>query len=107
MTYYVNRVNDYSDSRTEAIGLFTKTNWTGEGNFCGWYGIEYFNDTKLIAYYIIPNSSMYKPKGQEHIDEQVVNKYFKKIAIGSCYWTIEFQAENEEEAIKQFFNEDY
>ena len=50
---------------------------------------------------------MYSPKGHKHIEEKIVNEYHKKISIGSCIWTLILEADNDEEAIKKFFNEEF
>ena len=64
MIFYINEVHlSESDWEHECIGLFDKENWAGEGNFCGWYGAEYYKDTTLIAYGIqLGHSSIYNPK---------------------------------------------
>lgn len=106
MKYFVNKIY-YGSPEVETIGLFTDDNWSGEGSFCGWYGSEYYNDTTLLAYYTIPDTHMYSPKGHKHIEEKIVNEYYKKISIGSCMWTLILEADNDEEAIKKFFNEEF
>lgn len=105
--YYINQVSKFSSYDEMCIGLFTNNNWSGEGNFCGWYGAEYYNDTILLAFYIIDNPQIYRPKGSSHKVEKLYNEYFDKINIGSCYWESTLDAKNDEEAIKKFFNEDF
>ena len=52
--YYINRAyipkEELFQHRT-LIALFTDNNWSGEGNFNGWYSAEYYNDTNMIAFY--------------------------------------------------------
>lgn len=104
MTFYINQVHtDESDWNHEYIGLFDKENWIGEGNFCGWYGAEYYRETTLIAYGIqLGHSGIYNPKRPFNGGFEVVNKYYEKISIGSCYWTKTFEANSIEEAIEIF-----
>ena len=48
MTFYINKIHiEESDWEHECIGLFNETNWVGEGNFCGWYGVEFYTNTTL------------------------------------------------------------
>lgn len=109
MTFYINKVCiDVLDQRHECIGLFSDTNWVGEGNFCGWYGAEFYTKTTLIAYGIqLGHSSMYNPKRPFDGGFKVVNQYYDKIAIGSCYWTKQFTADSVEEAINIFKNQEW
>ena len=105
--YYVNEVTNLSSYKESCIGLFTNNSWTGEGNFCGWYGAEYYHNTILLAFYIIDNPHRYEPKGFPHKKEKLSGEYFDKICIGSGYWERILKAKDEEEAIKKFFNEDF
>ena len=109
MTFYINQIHtDESDWNHEYIGLFDKENWIGEGNFCGWYGAEYYRDTTLIAYGIqLGHSGIYNPKRPFNGGFKVVNKYYDKIGIGSCYWTKQFKADSIEEAIRIFKNQEW
>ena len=109
-TYYVNMVVNYTDYTKRCIGLFDSNHWTGEGNFCGWYGAEFYTDSKLLAYYIIevPGSSIYEPKGKSHLEEEWDHDItYEKIQIGSGYWEQKLYAENDEEAKHKFFREEY
>ena len=109
-TYYVNevRIAGVSDYDHTCIGLFSgEYHWHGEGNFCGWYGAEFYDDMTLVAYYVIENSSSYSPQGHVHIKEEIVNQPFDKIPIGSCYWTQELYAKDDQEAIGKFFHEGF
>ena len=107
MTFYINKVDtEESDWEHECIGLFSEANWIGEGNFCGWYGAEFYTNTTLIAYGIqLGHSNMYNPKRPFNGGFKVVNKYYDKIMIGSCYWTKQFKANSVEEAIRIFKNQ--
>ncbi len=109
MTFYINEVDtEESDWEHECIGLFSEANWIGEGNFCGWYGAEFYTNTTLIAYGIqLGHSNMYNPKRPFNGGFKVVNKYYDKIMIGSCYWTKQFKADSIEEAIRIFKNQEW
>lgn len=109
MTFYINKVDaEESDWEHECIGLFSEANWIGEGNFCGWYGAEFYTNTTLIAYGIqLGHSSMYNPKRPFNGGFKVVNKHYDKIMIGSCYWTKQFKADSVEEAIRIFKNQEW
>ena len=67
MKFYVNQVDIPKEDRTPIhidvpegkdirdidvryVGLFRGREWEGRGNFCGWYGGEYYKDTTLVAY---------------------------------------------------------
>ena len=109
MIFYINEVHiSESDWEHECIGLFDKENWAGEGNFCGWYGAEYYQDTTLIAYGIqLGHSSIYNPKRPFNGGFKVVYKHYDKIPIGSCYWTKSFNANSVEEAIEIFRKQEW
>jgi len=111
MKYYVNKLNEQSNNGKNAIGLFKFMHghkWSGEGNFCGWYGAEFYTNTTLIAYGIqLGHSNMYNPKRPFNGGFKVVNKYYDKIMIGSCYWTKQFKADSIEEAIRIFKNQEW
>lgn len=85
----------------EVVALFTENNHSGEGNFCGWYGVEFYNNTKMIAYYHnkkLPGRVSWEPT----TDMEIENKYYSKIRIGSCYWERVIQAESEDDALTKF-----
>lgn len=113
MKYSVNKIKIKESSWTKNyIGLFRGTpEYTGEGSFCGYYAVEYFNNAFLLAQYSresgIQSAKMYNPKGQPHAEESIVKKYIKKIPIGSGMWTKTFEAKDDEEAIRKFFAEEY
>ena len=111
MTFYVNCVyfpNDHLYHRY--IGLFDSNKWAGRGNFCGYYGAEYYLDTNLLAYGIQLNGAgtIYDPK--RPFDGGFfanVNKHFDEIKIGSEMWERKFDAANIEEAIKIFEKQEW
>lgn len=87
------------------IGLFTQSKTIGEGNFCGYYGAEYYLDTELLAYYQA-EGPIYQP---EKRISSVYGCYFKrkKMLIGSHMWTRVIEAETVEEAYKKFENAEW
>lgn len=99
------------DFNKEYIGLCKgECKFEGVGNFCGWYGMEFWKNCDLIAYYTIPSGAYFNPIGKCHIDEIIVNKHYDMLAIGSCFWTHKLIAaddESEENIIKRFFLEDF
>lgn len=108
--YRINEVHflngNYNKPGCCRIGLFSgECEWHGEGNFCGWYGAEFYLNATLLAYYEIENGYMYSPKGHKHLDEVVVEQHYDKIGMGSCYWEILMYAENDTEARSKFFAE--
>ena len=106
--YYINEVRlPESSWDIMCIGLFDNNSWDGEGNFCGWYGAEYYKNATLLAHYTIKNPHSYQPKGQNHLKNIIDNKFFKKVYIGSSYWEKILEAENDNIAIKKFFNEEF
>lgn len=110
-TYYINKVNlPESNWNCSIIGLFTNENWTGEGSFCGWYGVEYYNNTTLLAigYQKEKNigGKIYNPKNK-FTDTKIIKKEYDKIIIGSIIWTKKIYAENDEQAIKIFFEQSW
>ena len=113
MIYYINRVNKrfpgVDPYNQEIIGLFTNDNWYGAGNFCGWYGAEYYSDTTLLAYYVVDNEShsSIKFQGADHVKEVISGEYYSEICIGSIYMEYILEASNDEEAVRKFFKEDF
>lgn len=87
------------------IGLFTACEAKGEGNFCGYYGAEYYLNTELLAYYVA-EGGRYQP--EKRISE-VQSCYFRrqKILIGSHMWTLVIEAETLEEALEKFENAEW
>ena len=107
MTFYVNefRLDGVSDYTRRCIGLFDNNKWDGRGNFCGYYGAEYYLDTNLLAYGIqlLDGGRIYDPK--QPFDGgffRNVNKHFDEVMIGSGMWEKKIEAESVEEAITVF-----
>ena len=110
MKYKINEVSRLAlGAENTCIGLFSEdSKWDGRGNFCGWYGVELYTNATLLAYYEIDlKGGLHRQKGYKHLNEVVLNKKFEEIIIGSCYWEHILEAENDEEAIKKFFAEDF
>jgi hypothetical protein len=87
------------------IGLFRECKAKGEGNFCGYYGAEYYLDTELIAYYEA-EGGRYQPEkriGKTHI----CGYKFDKILIGSHMWTQVIEAKDDAEARDKFIRAEW
>jgi hypothetical protein len=87
------------------IGLFRECKAKGEGNFCGYYGAEYYLDTELIAYYEAEGGS-YQPEkriGKTHI----CGYKFDEFLIGSHMWTQVIEAEDDAEARDKFIRAEW
>lgn len=106
MTFYINEVCGIkeSDWYHRCIGLFTNNKFRGEGNFCGWYGIEYYLDTELLAYGIQLVEGCQPIKFKYPFDGGfcICKEYYDKIHIGSCMMEKTFEANSVEEAIDIF-----
>lgn len=105
MKFYVNEIHNIEDSDWDhqCIGLFTSNKWVGEGNFCGWYGIEYYLDTTLIAYGIQLKEGNRGYDPTDPFNEiKYVNQYYDKIMIRSIIGEESFEANDVEEALKIF-----
>lgn len=121
MKFYVNQVDIPKEDRTPIhidvpegkdirdidvryVGLFRGREWEGRGNFCGWYGGEYYKDTTLVAYGIqVVNRNalaMHGPFNGGFYDN--VNKHYDEIGIGSIYWEKVIEANSVEEAVEIF-----
>lgn len=106
MTFYVNEVElpESSWSR-QCVGLFDNNTWNGKGNFCGYYGAEFYLNTTLLAYGIQLRTGnlSYNPKAPfDGGFVENVNKHFDEIRIGSGMWEIKIEADTIEEAIQIF-----
>lgn len=110
MKFYVNEVCDerlheglkYGRS---VIGLFDQCETDGRGNFCGYYGREYYLDTKLYAYYEADCKVRYAPeKRTSGIVTLSHPIQYEEVAIGSHMWTMVIEAESVDEAIDLFKN---
>lgn len=104
-TFYVNKIAGRGDWNHQYIGLFTSNQWVGEGNFCGYYGAEFYLNTKLLSYGIQlkPGNLCYDPKAP--FDGGFIahaNENHLKIGIGSKYWEKRIEAYNQAEAIEIF-----
>lgn len=108
--FYVNEVHDgkltnglqYGQS---IIGLFRQCETDGRGNFCGYYGSEYYVETELYAYYVADCKGVYRPEAR--ISELVIcdpRIKYHEVRIGSHMWTKVIEARNVEEAIELFDN---
>ena len=112
MTFYINEVQikGISDWHHRCVGLFyfpNGYNIDGRGNFCGWYGAEYYLDCILVGYYVqtVDGGQPYDSKGYHHSNNTLVDKHYDEIQIGSGYWEEKVEFENPEVAILNFFEE--
>lgn len=110
-TYYVNEVKLAESSwDCDIIGLFTEENWTGEGSFCGWYSMEYYNNTTLLAIGYQEEKGIggkgYNPK-KKFTRTKILKKTLDQILIGSGLWSKSFCAENDEQAIEIFLKQEW
>lgn len=105
MKFYINKVQHKSDWTKQCIGLFTNNEWDAEGNFCGYYGAEYYLNTMLLAY------GVQKRSGGQIVDFKApfdggffenINEHYDKILIGSSMWEKCIEADSVEEALKIF-----
>ena len=105
MTFYVNEVNlPESDWNHRCIGLFDNNEWDGRGNFCGYYGAEYYLNTTLLVYGIqlIEGNRIYNPKAPFDGGIYESGEHFDEILIGSGMWEKKIEANSVEEAIDIF-----
>ncbi len=109
--YYVNMFYDKSMSdclSKQMIGLFGEHKWDGRGNFCGWYGAEFYLNTELYAHYFTEGGILYAP--EKRVSEVVIHNpavKYDEVMIGSCYWERYIDAETPEEAIDKFRDGDW
>lgn len=103
--YYINiahlKAERPDEVDQEVVALFTENNHSGEGNFCGWYASEFYNNTKMIAFYKnrkLLGQVSWEPKSEIEVE----NRFYPKIRIGSGYWEKIIQAESDDEALKHF-----
>lgn len=109
MKFYVNQIHDVSDDLgyehvypNMLIGLFDSCDSKGEGYFSGWYGAEYYLNTKLYAHYIAEGGG-YQP--QKRISNVIIEDqpiFYEKVIIGSQMWTYVIEAETIDIAIELF-----
>lgn len=90
MKYTINQVRD---NDTKYVALFAEHEFEGKGNFCGWYGAEFYTDARMIAFC----------KG-ERIPENIqnCNEVYREVQIWSCIVEQPFEANNDKEAIDKF-----
>lgn len=108
--FYVNEVHDriltnglsYGQS---IIGLFKQCSTEGRGNFCGYYGSEYYLNTVMYAYYVADCKGRYCPEAR--ISPITISPYgieYDEVAIGSHMWTNVIEADAVESAVELFKN---
>lgn len=105
MKFYVNMIGYPEDSldidktmnNAEYYGLFDSNDCDGIGNFCGWYSIEYYKNTNLLAYMI-----RYRNDSGKFAMVKEYNRHYDQIAIGSIYLQKVIEADSIEEAIEIF-----
>ena len=104
MKFYINEVQTKdSDWNHRCIGLFTNNEWNGAGNFCGWYAIEYYTNTTLLAYGIQNRSGGWTYNSLYPFDKiEYKNEYYNEIPIGSVIWEESFEAKDIDEALEIF-----
>lgn len=110
MKFYVNEISDYEvyrdlkfDRGQYIIGLFSQCNTEGRGDFCGYYGSEFYLNTKLYAYYMADCKGLYRP--EKRLSDVIALEQpidYREIGIGSHMWTNVIEADSVEEAIKLF-----
>ena len=106
MTFYVNVIYPKEHKyETQFVGLFTNNKWEGRGNFCGWYGAEFYLDTILLAYglhkgHVCPVDL--KAPFDGGVWPCPDDNYYDEIHIGSGYWEKKFEADSFEEAREIF-----
>lgn len=96
--YCINRAELKENQEINGIAgnvmcLFSEWSWEGKGNFCGWYGVEFYNNAKIIAYC----TGEKKPE-----NVFVYEKVFEQVIIWSAIVEQTFEAENDEVAIQIF-----
>lgn len=90
MKYTINQVRD---NDTTYVALFAEHGFEGKGNFCGWYGAEFYTDARMIAFC----------KGERTPENiQNCNKVYKEVQIWSCIVEQPLEANNDKEAIDKF-----
>ena len=70
--------------------------------------MEYYVDTCLLACFAVPQQNKSVVQFHGPISKLQKNKkHYDKLQIGSRYWTMKIEAENDEEAIKLFIQQVY
>ena len=85
------------ERNSKVILLFKRWRHIGVGNFCGYYGAEYFTDVDAI--YCINVS-----KDDIILANTEYRKHFKKIDISSIYHSQYITDSSDEDAINKFIN---
>lgn len=116
MKFYVNKINDSKLLKTlnhvtnayDRIGLFAQCDTDAEGNFCGYYSVEYYLKTVLYATYYAEGLTVYRPENRID-DVQVLSEPMplREVSISTHMWTKVIEAETVEEAIKKFENAEW
>lgn len=108
--FYVNEVHDKALTNglpygQSIIGLFKQCSTDGRGNFCGYYGSEYYIDTELYAYYVADCKGRYCPEARiSNITVCDPSIKYREVGIGSHMWTMVIEAETIYGAIDLFAN---
>ena len=111
MKYYVNEIGleildikkltlDPLKDDEYYVGLFSKCETAGEGSFSGYFASEYYLNTTLFAYAIYKKNGLYLSEKVSDF-KKCEKTFFKKIRIGSCFWTRVVKAYNLEKAIEK------
>jgi len=96
--YYINQADLIDDQNIEGhtgkiMCLFSEKTWEGKGNFCGWYGVEFYNNAHIIAYCA----------GERTVDNiKPTDIFFDSVIIFSCIVEHKIEAEDDAEAIEIF-----
>ena len=104
MTFYVNEftmdgINDH------CIGLFDSNQWEGKGSCCGYYGVEYYLNTNLLAYGIQLRKQIKLHNNRDPFDGGFfgnVNRHYDRVVIDTAMWEESFEANSVEEAVTVF-----
>lgn len=106
--FYVNEVHDQRLTNSlpyghSIIGLFKQCSTDGRGNFCGYYGSEYYLNTEMYAYYVADCEGIYRPEAR--ISEVTVCDpaiEYREVEIGSHMWTKVIESDTVDAAIGLF-----
>ena len=106
MYFYVNEVSEESTSDKRVIGLFTKCRYSASEN----YHSEYYHYTTLLAKYELHEKGIYlkayEPK-KEYTNYMECNKKYRKVRIGSMFWTKVIIAKSTKEAREIFKRQEW
>lgn len=93
--YVINQatIKTGAGEREKVAALFAEHGFVGKGNFCGWYGAEFYTNARMIAIC----------RGERRADNiQVCNEVYREIEIWSCMVEEPIMAENDEKAVEKF-----